>query len=161
MLWNVDSPVLDFRYSGSWRLSEIEHGQLQNPCDSLSCVKIRNWVTKKRAPTTSPPPPPHTFEPALLFKKKKTRNAASHCFQMGSPVQPIRVYVCETAPSLRSAALLPLLCPTRLVKFRVWRRRRGPTCSPCYTTPSGWRLWDGTPFTKNSFLKTSIRFLIY
>lgn len=80
---------------------------------------------------------------------------------MGSPVQPIRVYVCETAPSFRSAALLPLLCPTRLVKFRVWRRRRGPTCSPCYTTPSGWRLWDGTPFTKNSFLKTSIRFLIY
>lgn len=83
----------------------------------------------------------------------------SHCFQMGSCAtnQSLCLWNC---PSL-NAALLPLLCPTRLVKFRVWLRRRGPTCCPYYTALSGWRLWDGTPFTKNSSLKTSIRSLIY
>lgn len=160
MLWNVDSPVwiLGTRGREGWVKLSMANFKIHV---TLCHVSRLGTEWPKRGLHHSPPPPPHTFEPALLFQKKKTRNAASHCFQMGSPVQPIRVYVCETAPSLRSAALLPLLCPTRLVKFRVWRRRRGPTCSPCYTTPSGWRLWDGTPFTKNSFLKTSIRFLIY
>lgn len=53
-----------------------------------------------------------------------------------------------------------VFCPTRLVKFRVWLRRRGPICCPCCTTPSGWRWWDGMPSTKSSYLKTSTRFHI-
>lgn len=54
---------------------------------------------------------------------------------------------------------LPLcsLSPIRPVKSRVWQRRRGPICCPCYITLSGWRSWGEMPFTKNSSLKTSTR----
>lgn len=74
------------------------------------------------------------------------------------PLQPIRVCVCETAP-LKSAALFPLLCPHRLVRSKLWLKRRGPTYSPCYATLSGWRSLDEMLFTKSLFSKTSIRFL--
>lgn len=57
-------------------------------------------------------------------------------------------------PTLRPATLLS---PIRLVKSRVWQRRRGPICCPCYITLSGWRSWGEMPFTKNSSLKTSTR----
>lgn len=42
-------------------------------------VRIRDWVTKAEPHLL--PSPPHTFEPARFFLR---RNAASHCFQMGS-----------------------------------------------------------------------------
>lgn len=83
----------------------------------------------------------------------------SHCFQMG-PCATNQSLCLWNCPSL-NVALFPLFGPTRLVKFRVWLRRKGPTCCPYYTTLSGWRLWDGMPFTKNSSLKTSIRSLMY
>lgn len=54
-----------------------------------------------------------------------------------------------------------LLCPLRLVRSRVWLKRKGPTYSPCYATLSGWRLWNGTPFTKSLFSKTSIRHVAF
>lgn len=37
-------------------------------------------------------------------------------------------------PTLRPTSLLS---PIRPVKSRVWQRRRGPICSPCWTTLSG------------------------
>lgn len=65
-------------------------------------------------------------------------------------------HVLVELPTLRPAALLS---PIRPVKSRVWQKRRGPICCPCYTTLSGWRSWAEMPFTKNSSLKTSTRFL--
>lgn len=116
-------------------------------------------MTKRGAPTPSHPLPQplHTFEAAIFFCKPGMQ---SLIVSRWDPTQPITVCVCETAP-LRSALLLPLLCPTRPIKSRIWPRRRGTTYSPCYATLSGWRLWAGTPFTKSLFLKTSTRFLIY
>ena len=112
-----------------------------------------NWVTERGSHPH--PQPPNTFEPAIFFKAATQPLIVSRW----DPVQPITVCVCEAAP-LRSAVTLPLLCPARLVKFRVWLRRREPTYSPCYATLSGWRSWDRMPFTKSLFLRTSIRFLL-
>lgn len=119
------------------------------------CIMCRdyNWVTDRESHPH--PQPPNTFKPAIF----SSSNAASHCFQMGS---------CATNHSLclwscpsQICCNITLLCPARLVKFRVWPRRRGLTYSPCYAALSGWRSWDGTPFTKSLFLRTSIRFLLY
>lgn len=125
------------------------------PCDSTSCVKIRKSGQKQR-----PTPPPRTTNTYLWTSKFYKAGMQPVIVSRWDPVQPITVCVCETAP-LKSTVVLPLVCPTRLARSRVWLRRTGPTYSHYYATLSGWRLWDEMPFTKNSFSKTSIRFVIH
>lgn len=148
---NVDS-------TGRWRgvmKPEWKWAELTlKTCDSASCDRLgTEWPKRDPHPL---PPPPHTFELASFLNQECSFSLFPDAFLCNQSQ-----FVFVKLPPLNSLTLLPLLCPTRLVRFRLWLKKRGPTYSPFSATLSGWRLWGGTPSTKSLYLKTSIRFVIF
>lgn len=113
---------------------------------TLSCVNQKGGKGRGSAP---PSPPRYLWTERFL-----SQECSLSLFPDGLQHNQWERVLVEL-PTLRPA---PLLSPIRPVKSRVWQRRRGPICCPCYTTLSGWRSWAEMPFTKNSSSKTSTRF---
>lgn len=114
------------------------------------CIMCVDQELSKAAP--SPPPPPYKPLNQLWFLKQE---CSSSLFPDGVRCSQSQ-FVFVKLP-LSDLLTHPNSVPTRPVKSRVWRRRRGPTYCPCSAMLSGWRWGAGMPFTRSSFSKTSIR----
>lgn len=126
-------------------------------CDTSSCVRISNWMTKRDPHPPPPPLPPHHIP--LNQPVFKNQECSLSLFPDGILCNQSQ-FVLVKLPLSNLLYTYPdsaLLCHTSLVRYRVWVKRRGPTYSPCSATLSGWRLWGGTPSTKSLSSKTSIR----
>lgn len=132
---------LDWKLTQALRVNELT--LTWNPCDFVMCQPKDQ---KRQTPLPFPPPTTYLWTGSFLSQ------------ECSLSLFPDGIQYNQSECVFVKLPTATLLSPIRPVKSRVWQRRRGPICFPCYITLSGWRSWGEMPFTKNSFLKTSTRF---